>query len=130
MTYVIALILLLLSTSAFAQTPTPVPVGAGSKLTWDVFAADLPTAQGMSYRLYRDGATGIPVVGVVCTAPVLPTTPVGAFPCSAPFLADTPGAIHSITLTATANALESPPSLPFRYLFVLVPLAPVNVKSK
>lgn len=122
----LALIVAAIGVALDAQTP----VGAGSRYTWDQGAASLAEAQSYVYKLYKDGASGVVVTGVTCTAPV-PPSPLGTFPCSAPFAAEVPGVPHSVTLTATgAGTLESPPSVAYAYVYSVQTARPLNLRKQ
>jgi hypothetical protein len=111
-------LLVLLPSVARAQ------VTAGGKIGWDQIAPDLPTAQAYTYKYYPDNAaTGSNLNTVTC---VLTT---GVIHCQAPFPAFTPGA-HTIALTATNAAGESPKSGVFSFTFVVVPAAPGTPKNE
>jgi hypothetical protein len=108
---------------ADAQTPN-------TRLAWDQTAPDLATAQSFTYKFYRNGATaGTVVTSVVCT-PAVATSPVGTFPCNAPFPSSTPGVKHSITLSATSPAGESPVSAPYVFTLTMIPAAPLNLRGQ
>ncbi len=118
-------VLVLLAIPVQAQTP----VGAGARYTWDQGAASLAEAQSYVYKIYKDGASGVIVTGVTCTAPA-PPSPLGTFPCSAPFLTEVPGIVHSVTLTATsAGALESLPSIAYSYIYSVQTATPRNLRK-
>lgn len=104
--------------SAFAQS-TAVP---NSRIAWDQpNVASAAVAQSYTYKYYPDGATaGIALTGVTCTG----TAPVQ---CSAGFPAFTPGS-HTLTLSATNAAGESPKSATLSFVFVVVPSAPSNLQ--
>lgn len=109
-----------LSIPALAQT-TGVP---GQKFAWDQAAPDLATAQAYTYKHYDDGAaTGVAFASVVCTGAVSP------FACEVLIPAFTPGA-HSVLLSASNVAGESPKSSPFAFTFVVTPGTPANIHIK
>jgi hypothetical protein len=113
----LVLALVLLSTPLFAQTGTP-----ASKLVFDQVAPDLATASGYSYKYYADGATtGTALTGVTCSGTASP------FTCQTAYPAFTPGA-HTLQLSATNAAGESPKSSVFSFTFVVVPAAPSNIR--
>lgn len=111
---------LLIPSLAHAQT-TGV---SGQKFAWDIAAPDLVSAQGYTYKFYADGATtGTPFVGVVCSGTAAP------FQCEVTIPAFTPGN-HTLTVTATNVAGESPKSTPFVFTFVVTPASPANIHIK
>lgn len=100
-----------------------------TRLAWDQTSPDLISAQNMTYKFYRDGSpTGVVFTGVACTASVS-TSPVGTYPCSVTFPTSTAGVQHSINVTAGNAAGESPKSLPYTYTLIMIPIAPLNVRS-
>jgi hypothetical protein len=104
-----------------AQQP-PIVV-AGNKFQWNQPAQDLNTAQGYGYKWYLDGsATGNQFSGVLCTG-VSPS-----FVCQVPVPPLTQGT-HTIRLSATNAAGESPLSDPFAFAFVGVPAKPEGVTA-
>lgn len=117
------LFLITLSLSASAQTN----VTPGRTLGWDQPAVNQAEASSFVYKTYTDGSnTGVTLSDVACTAPVA-GSPVGTFPCSAPFPAATPGS-HSLTATASNAAGESLQSTPFAFIFVVLPNPPRNLR--
>lgn len=113
-----------------AQAPTANPIVAGSRYVWDQPAATVAEAQSYSYRLYKDGQSGNPVVAVVCTAPTA-SSPAGTFPCTAPFVAETPGISHSMQLTAMSpGGIESKASDPYSYIVVVQTATPRNLRKQ
>lgn len=94
--------------------------GASSKLVWDQTATDLATANALSYKYY-EGTIAVALSNVICTGTVSP------FVCSVAYPAFTPGG-HTIQLTATNSAGESPKSPVFAFTFVVIPAAPANVR--
>ena len=93
-----------------------------SHLTWDQAAPDLATAQAYVYAYYPDGAvTSTPLANVVCSGAASP------FTCTVGFPAFTPGS-HSLQATATNAAGESLKSTPFPFIFVVLPVAPANLR--
>lgn len=116
-------VLLALALPASAQgTPN-------TRLAWDQTAPDLATAQGFSYKFYRDGvAVGTPLTGIICTVAVA-TSPVGTFPCSVGFPSSTPGVQHSIVLTASNTSGESLKSTAYIYTLIMLPAAPLNLRG-
>ena len=106
---------LALPTLLFAQTSTP-----ASRIAWDQAAADLATAQALTYRYYPDGAaTGTVFSGVTCSGTASP------FTCSVAFPAFSPGP-HSLTLSAANAAGESAKSAAVSFTFVVIPAVPAN----
>ena len=93
-----------------------------SKIGWDQPAPDLATASAYSYKHYDDsGTTGITLTPTTCTGTVSP------FQCQAAFPAFTPGAQHTIALTATNQAGESLKSTALPFTFIVIPNPPQNV---
>lgn len=96
---------------------------AQSKLGWDQAAPDLPTANGYTYRHYDDvSATGVPLTPATCTGTASP------FACQAPFPAFTPGATHTVAVTAANVAGESLKSTPLSFTFIVIPSVPANLR--
>lgn len=117
----ISLTFILISKIAGAQTIAT----TNSILQWQESGPDLPTVQAITYKYYPDSAaTGIVLTPVTCTGTVSP------FTCQTPLPAFT-AANHSIVLTAgeTVNGtlVESLPSVPLAFTFVVIPATPVNV---
>ena len=109
------LFLLALPGLASAQTSTP-----SSQIAWDQAAADLATAQALTYRYYPDGAaTGTVFSGVTCSGTASP------FTCTVAFPAFSPGP-HSLTLSAANAAGESAKSAAVSFTFVVIPAVPAN----
>ena|ERR1035437_5972482 len=96
------------------------PVTSTNKLIWNQAAADLATAQGYTYAMYPDGGTKVALTGVTVTGATSP------FACQVPFPTFTPG-VHSVTVTASDIAGESPQSTACAFQFVVIPLAPTNL---
>lgn len=100
-----------------------------TRLAWDQTAPDLTTAQGFTYKFYRDGSTlGTALTAISCTASVA-TSPVGTFPCSVVFPSSTPGVQHSIVITASNTSGESLKSVPYTYTLIMLPAAPLNLRG-
>jgi hypothetical protein len=114
----VPLFVLGLAASASAQAiPT-------DKLAWDQPAPDLATAQAYTYKYYPAGATvGITLTGVTCLTAGTPAV----ISCRTTFPAFTPGS-HTITITASNAAGESPKSAPFTFTFVVVPGVPSSIR--
>lgn len=111
----VGLVLVGLAAPVAAQT-TALP---GSKFAWTQ-SIDAPTAQAYSWKLYNDGAvTGVALAPVTCVA----GTPATTANCSVPMPAYTPGP-HTITITATNAAGESPKSDPLTFTMVAIPAKP------
>jgi hypothetical protein len=118
----ILLAALLLAIPAFASAQ----VVPSDKIAWDQQAPDLASAQAYTYKYYPDGATtGITFTGVTCTSAGTPAV----ITCRANFPAFTPGA-HTLTITATNAAGESPKSATFKFDLVVVPTAPTNIRTE
>lgn len=101
-------------------------VVATDKLAWDQPAPDLATAQAYTYKYYLDAvATGITLTGVTCTSAGTPVV----ISCKTAFPAFTPGS-HTLTITATNAAGESPKSAVYSFQLVVVPGAPTNIRSE
>lgn len=99
-----------------AQSATPL-----SSLVFDQIAPDLMTANSYTYKYYPDGSiTGMNLT-VNCTGNASP------FTCTSPMPAFTPG-VHSLTVTAANEAGESPKSSSISFTFVIIPLAPTNLR--
>ena len=97
-----------------AQTANP-----GSKFAWTQ-SADAATSQAYTWKVYNDGATtGVTLTPVTCVAGVPTTTAT----CTVPIPAYTPGP-HSVTITATNSAGESPKSDPLAFTMVAIPAKP------
>lgn len=104
-----------------AQEPPAIP---GQKFEWGQPAPTLADASGYTYKYYPDGATtGVTFTGVTCAGSAAP------FTCEVLIPAFTPGN-HSITITASNVAGESPKSAPFAFTFVVTPAAPVSIRIK
>jgi hypothetical protein len=116
------LVILLLSASAASAQQPPI-VTASNKFQWNQPAQDLNTAQGYGYKWYLDGsATGNQFSGVLCTG-VSPS-----FTCQVQVPPLTQGT-HTIRLSATNAAGESPLSDPFAFAFVGLPAKPEGVTA-
>jgi len=90
-----------------------------SKLGFDQGGLSLAEVNAYIYRYYPDGAVnGINLI-TICTGVSSP------FICVAAFPAFTPG-MHSITITSSNAAGESPKSSAFSFTFVILPSAPLN----
>lgn len=115
----ILLVVLGMATCARAQATS------ANKLAWDQVAADVATAQALTYTAYPDAtATGVPLTGVVCTGGT-PFT--GTAVCTVPFPAFTPGN-HTEAISAKNLAGESLVSAPLSFQFVIVPNIPKNLR--
>ena len=113
--WLVILACVLLPGIASAQSATPV-----SSIAWDQAAADLATAQALTYRYYPDGAaTGTVFSGVTCSGTASP------FVCSVAFPAFSPGP-HTIAITAANTAGESAQSALVNFTFVVIPAVPAN----
>lgn len=96
---------------AFAQNPV---AGPNSKFAWTQGADVLSDAQTYTYRMYLDAAGPATFVGVTCVGTASP------FTCQVTVPSMTQGT-HSMTITATSAAGESPHSTPFTFTFVANP---------
>lgn len=115
--HLLFLALLLAPASAFAQA-TP-----QSKIAFDQDASDLATANAFTYKHFDDGsAVGLPLTPVTCTGTASP------FTCQAPFPAFTPGAQHTIAVSAANQAGESLPSTPLAFQFIAIPNPPKGLR--
>jgi len=113
-------LLLLAPVVVFGQAPPTAT--ANNKLSWDIPAQDLNTAQGYGYKWYLDGsATGNQFSGVLCSG----TSP--TFTCVVAFPPVTQGN-HTIRLSASNAAGEGALSDPFAFAFVGKPGKPVNIQ--
>jgi len=112
------ILLLLFIINASAQNQASV----NQKFAWDQAALTLADAQGYTYKYYADGSTtGINFAGIACTGSASP------FVCSVSIPAFTPGN-HTITITASNIAGESPKSIPFAFAFVVTPAVPTGIR--
>lgn len=91
-------------------------------LGFDQAAPTLPDANRYVYLLSADGGAGVAAKNAACTGTTSP------FLCVVDYPALTPGA-HTITATATDGTLTSAPSVPFGFTFVIVPVAPQNLRN-
>lgn len=93
-----------------------------SKFAWNQEAPTLADAQNYTYKYYDNGSTTPQtLIGVTCTGTTSP------FACQAPFPAFTPGN-HSVTLTASNIAGESPKTSPLDFTFIVSPASPTNFR--
>jgi hypothetical protein len=90
-----------------------------SRIAFEQIAPDLATAQSYVYRYYADGSATGTVLAVTCEGSASP------FLCNGAIPAFTPGP-HSLTLTASNGAGESPKSAPLSFTFVVIPATPQN----
>jgi hypothetical protein len=90
-----------------------------SRIAFEQIAPDLATAQSYVYRYYPDGSATGTVLAVTCEGSASP------FLCNGAIPAFTPGP-HSLTLTASNGAGESPKSAPLSFTFVVIPATPQN----
>ena len=83
----------------------------------------------LTWRFVLDGAPAQPLAGVTC-API--SGQVDRHACSAPWPAMTPGQ-HTIAIIARRTegtlTLDSAPSAPFTFRFVVAPSTPENVRN-
>ena len=114
---ILILTISLVPVSLLAQQAT-----GNNKFGWDQPAPQLTDAQGYTYKYYPDGSgTAQTFTGVTCTGAASP------FQCVVQIPAFTPGN-HTIQLSATNIAGESPKSSPFAFVFVVTPGAPTNIR--
>lgn len=114
------IVFLMVASVAFAQPPAT----ASNKLGWDQAALTLAEAQAYTYKYYPDnGVAGITLTPATCTGTTSP------FSCEAPFPVFTPGP-HTLTLTTSNLAGESPKSLPLSFVFVVTPTSPTTLIIK
>jgi hypothetical protein len=107
--------------SSFAQTP----VAPGSRLAWDINGPSLAEVQAYTFKSYRDASTtGVTLTGVTCEVAATSTM----FTCITNFPADTPGAPHTIAVSASNAAGESLKSTPLAYQFFVIPADPRNLR--
>lgn len=92
-----------------------------NKILFDQGAIDLATANSYTYKYYPDNAAVGVNLPTVCTGTSSP------FTCSAAFPAFTPGS-HTLTITASNIAGESPKSSVLSFTFVIIPSIPTNVR--
>jgi hypothetical protein len=113
------LFVILLSSVVHAQNPV---AGPKSFFEWEQAADDLEIVQGYTFRYYLDAGQASTFINVTCTGTASP------FTCRVLVPTMTQGT-HSITLTATSAAGESPASLPFAFAFVAnPPTAPTSIR--
>lgn len=94
-----------------------------SKFDFDQIAPTLAEAQAYTPKYYPDGATTGIASTITCTGATSPYT------CSIPVPAFTPGA-HTVQLTVSNAAGESPKSAIFNFTFVVIPSAPANLRIR
>ena len=92
-----------------------------SRLAIDQGAPDLVTANSYTYKYYPDNAIAGIVLSFTCTGTSSP------FLCTTSFPAFTPGA-HTLTVTASNIAGESPKSGILSFTFVIIPSVPTNLR--
>lgn len=113
----LAIVFVCVASVASAQTGS-----ANNKLAWDQPAASIAEAQSLTYKLYADGAaTASTLPTATCTGATAP------YACSVPFPAFTPGS-HTVQLSASNAAGESPKSAAFGFTFVVIPASPANIR--
>lgn len=105
-----------------AQNPV---AGPTSILGFDQPAPDLVSAQGYTYKYYPDSSsTAAALTGVTCAGTASPFQCQSAFPTFAQ-------GNHTLTISATNVAGESPKSDPFAFAFVSSPpQKPSNIHIK
>lgn len=115
-----------LAGAAGAQTPPPAV--ATDRIGFDQPATSADLAM-LTWRYVLDGAAAQPLAGVTC-API--AGQVDRHLCQAPWPAMTPGQ-HTIALIARLTdgtlTIDSAPSAPFTFRFVVAPGAPENVRN-
>lgn len=116
--YVVAIAFVLTGTVQ-AQTATP-----SNSILWDQGGPDVVTVNAYTFKYYPDGAAA----GVAFTAAVVCTGTAAPFTCKVPYPAFTPGP-HTVQITASNVAGESPKSAPLSFTFTVVPSAPTNLRS-
>lgn len=109
----------LLSVAVQAQTATP-----ANSILWDQTGPDLATVNAYTWKYYPDGAA----VGIAFPQPVVCTGTAAPFTCKVPYPAFTPGQ-HTVIITASNVAGESPKTGTFTFTFAVVPAAPTNLRS-
>lgn len=126
---------IVLSLAGVAQAQTVVVVTAGSKLVWDLPAADLGEANALTVMAYLDTVRIVPVLpGKTCTGTTSP------FTCTVPLPSMTDGPhILTITMWKPGNittglpAIEGPHSDPFAFVWssvaVVPPAKPLNLRT-
>jgi len=112
------LILLLLIVPIVASAQSIV-VGQQA-LEWDQAAATVAEANGLAYKLYVDGASGIALPSVSCKGPISP------FQCKTNLPPLTSGT-HDLALTASLNGQETNKSIPLNIQVVIVAV-PANLR--
>jgi hypothetical protein len=107
---------------AFAGLASAQQAGVSSSLQWDMAAADLATANALTFRHYDDAAmTGVVFTGVSCVGATSP------FVCTVPFPAFTPGS-HTVAVSAANAAGESPRTAPLAFTFLVIPATPTTLR--
>jgi len=101
------------------------PAVSSDRLGWTQQASASELAE-LTYAVFVDG-TRQPLTGAICA----PASAAGSYDCVAPFPAMTPGT-HTIELVAIrtmgTTVLESVKSAPLQVQFVIVPVAPANLR--
>lgn len=116
---IIGIVLVLgLASVASAQAVT-----SASKPTWDQpGAASLAEAQAYTFKYYVDGSTtGTTAIGVTCAGTTTIT-------CAGTMPTGLTAGTHTIAVSATNAAGESPKSNVVSFAFVVVPSAPLNLR--
>ena len=119
----LGLVLCGLASPLWAQQP-PIAM-VTNQFQWDVTASSVVEAVGWTYKYYLDGET------IGRTFPDAVTCQ-GASPlitCQVNVPVMTQGG-HRIQLTASNEAGESPKSIPFDFVFSVVPSVPINIRIK
>lgn len=113
---------LVLSVIGFASTAAAQDADPTDYLAWDQAAPSLVEAQAYVYRGYKDGATaGEVLTPVTCAGAASP------YACQVLFPAFVPGP-HAIAVSAANSGGESLPSVPLKFIFVVVPQIPTSLR--
>lgn len=114
---------LLGSSLAYAQGPPP-QATVNNRFEWDQVAPSVNEAALYVFKYYLDnGTVGVTFASVSCVGTLSP------FLCSVSVPNMNQGA-HTIQLTASNTAGESPKSAPFAFAFVVQPGAPANIRIR
>lgn len=110
--------LILIAATASAQNAVPT-----SKFGWDQTGSTLSEVSAYTYKYYADGATQ----GVTFPTSVICSGASSPFQCVVNIPTFTQGN-HSVTMTASNTAGESPKSAPLAFTFISVPPTPTALK--